>query len=150
VSSPHLGLMTRFFYCLRFTALLLCGALSDERMGRSFVYAARPCQRSLSRVRVSWNSRPYFTVSDSRLPFSLPFTTRRVTVEVFNPASTRETDLTKVKVTLRLTVSQSVRLGVEPHLGHMIRYLVLPAFFFVGHPLWREDGSVFCQSHCLH
>jgi hypothetical protein len=23
-------------------------------------------------------------------------------------------------------------------------------FFFVGRPLWREDGSVFCQSHCLH
>jgi hypothetical protein len=28
----------------------------------------------------------------------------------------------KVKVTLRLTVSQSVRLGVETHLGPMARY----------------------------
>jgi hypothetical protein len=59
----------------------------------------------------------------------------------------------KVKVTLRLTVSQSVSLGVEPHLGLMTRYL-LPfdsyALVFVGRPLWREDGSVFCQSHCLH
>jgi hypothetical protein len=35
------------------------------------------------------DSRPYFTVSDSRLPFSSPPTTRRVTVEVFDPASTR-------------------------------------------------------------
>jgi hypothetical protein len=34
-------------------------------------------------------SRPYFTVSDLRLPFSSPPTTRRVTVEVFDPASTR-------------------------------------------------------------
>jgi hypothetical protein len=31
----------------------------------------------------------------------------------------------KVKVTLRLTVSQSVSLGVEPHLGLMSRYLLL-------------------------
>jgi hypothetical protein len=31
----------------------------------------------------------------------------------------------KVKVTLRLTVSQSVSLGVEPHLGLMTRYLIL-------------------------
>jgi hypothetical protein len=31
----------------------------------------------------------------------------------------------KVKVTLRLTVSQSVRLGVQPHLGLMTRYLLL-------------------------
>jgi hypothetical protein len=31
----------------------------------------------------------------------------------------------QVKVTLRLTVSQSVSLGVEPHLGLMTRYLVL-------------------------
>jgi hypothetical protein len=31
----------------------------------------------------------------------------------------------KVKVTLRLTVSQSVNLGVEPHMGLMTRYLLL-------------------------
>jgi hypothetical protein len=30
-----------------------------------------------------------------------------------------------VKVTLRLTVSQSVSLGVKPHLGFMTRYLLL-------------------------
>jgi hypothetical protein len=34
-------------------------------------------------------------------------------------------NLVKVKVTLRLTVSQSVGLGVEPHLGLMTKYLVL-------------------------
>jgi hypothetical protein len=54
----------------------------------------------------------------------------------------------KVKVTLRLTASQSVSLGVEPHLVLMTRYLLLfdsyGLFFFVGRPLWREDGSVFC------
>jgi hypothetical protein len=65
------------------------GALSDERIGLSFVYATGPCQRSLSQVRVPWYSGPYFTVSELRLPFSSPPTTRRVTVEVFGPASTR-------------------------------------------------------------
>jgi hypothetical protein len=40
----------------------------------------------------------------------------------------------KVKVTLRLTVSQSVCLGVEPRLGLMTKCL------------WREVGSVICQS----
>jgi hypothetical protein len=51
------------------------------------------CQRSFSRVRVPWDSRPYFTVSDLRLPFSSAPTTCRVTVEVFGPASTRVSSL---------------------------------------------------------
>jgi hypothetical protein len=55
----------------------------------SFTIAAGPRQRSHSRVRVPWDLRPYVTVSDSRLPFSSPPTTRRATVEVFDPASTR-------------------------------------------------------------
>jgi hypothetical protein len=44
----------------------------------------------------------------------------------------------QVQVTLRLTVSQSVSLGVEPRLGRMTRYLLLmniTVLFFVGHPL---------------
>jgi hypothetical protein len=65
------------------------GALADERTGLSFTTAAGPRQLSHSRVPVPWDSRTYFTVSDSRLPFSSPPTTRRVTVEVFDPASTR-------------------------------------------------------------
>jgi hypothetical protein len=78
-----------FITCVTVTVLFLWGALSDKRSGLSFVYAAGPCQRSLSRVRVPWDSRPYFTVSHLRLPFSSPPMTRRVTVEVFGPASTR-------------------------------------------------------------
>jgi hypothetical protein len=49
--------------------------------------------------------------------------------------------------TLRLIVSQSVSLGVEPHLGLMTRYLLLFDSYglaLVRRPLWREDGSVFC------
>jgi hypothetical protein len=69
-----------------------CGAPSLRR-GRVCLlytsYAAGPRQRSLSPVRVPWDSWPYFTLSDLRLPFSSSPTTRRVTVEVFEPASTR-------------------------------------------------------------
>jgi hypothetical protein len=58
----------------------------------------------------------------------------------------------KVKVTLRLTVCQSVSLGIEPHLGPMTRYLFLSDSYVlvsVGSPLWREDGSVFCMCRWL-
>jgi hypothetical protein len=55
------------------------GALSAERSALSFTIAAGPRQRSHSQVWVPWDSRPYFTVSDSRLPFLLPPTTCRAT-----------------------------------------------------------------------
>jgi hypothetical protein len=58
--------------------------------GLSFTTAAGPRQRINSRVRVPWDSRSYFTVSDSRLPFLSPPTPRRATVEAFDPASTRK------------------------------------------------------------
>jgi hypothetical protein len=61
--------LTRYVLLFDSYGLVFVGALSDERTGLSFVYAAGLCQRSLSRVRVPWDSRPYFTVSDLRLPF---------------------------------------------------------------------------------
>jgi hypothetical protein len=79
--APIRGLRPDFFlrseYGIRLTVTFLIpwGALSDEWTGLSFVCAAVPCQRSLSGVRVPWDSRPYFTVSDLRLPFSSPPTT---------------------------------------------------------------------------
>jgi hypothetical protein len=56
-----------FITCVTITVLYLWGALSDERSGLSFVCAAGTCQGSLPRVRVPWDLRPYFTVSDLRL-----------------------------------------------------------------------------------
>jgi hypothetical protein len=60
------------------SCFFLWGAISHERTGLSFVYGAGPCQRSLSGVRVPWDSRTCFTVSDLRLSFSSPPTTRRI------------------------------------------------------------------------
>jgi hypothetical protein len=87
--KAHLGLSTRF--------LLLSDSCGFVDMGRSLwredgsdvTIAAGPRQPNHSRVRVPWDSRPYFTVSDLRLPILSPPTTRRATVEVFDPASTR-------------------------------------------------------------
>jgi hypothetical protein len=79
-----------FYYCQTVAGLLIWGDLSDERTGLSFATVAGPRQHNHSRVRVPWDSWPYFTASDSRLPFSSPPTTRRDTVEVFDPASTRD------------------------------------------------------------
>jgi hypothetical protein len=58
------------------------------------------------------------------------------------------------QVRLQLTVSQSVCLGVEPHLGLMIRYLFIYVLFFFGEscspvnfgaPSLTNGQSVICQ-----
>jgi hypothetical protein len=88
--APIWGLRPDFYYCRTVAGLLGWGALSGERTGLSFTIAAGPRQRSRSRVRVMWNSRPYFSVSDSRLFFPSPPTTRRATVGVVDPGSTQD------------------------------------------------------------
>jgi hypothetical protein len=70
------------------------GALSDERTGLSFSIAVGSRQDIHFRVQLPWDSWPYFTISDPRLRFCSPPTTRRATVEVFDPASIRQSDLT--------------------------------------------------------
>jgi hypothetical protein len=79
--APIWGVRPDIYYCQTVAGWLIWGALSEA-------IAAGPRQRSHSRVRLPWDSRQNFTVSVSRLPFSSPPTTRRATVEVFNPAST--------------------------------------------------------------
>jgi hypothetical protein len=88
--APIWGLRPDFYYCQTVAGLFMWGALSDERTSLSFTIAVGPRQSSHSRVRVPLGSLSYFIVSDSRLPFSSPPTTRRATAEVFDPASTRE------------------------------------------------------------
>jgi hypothetical protein len=83
------GLPPDLYYCQTVAGLLMWGALFDERTGLSFTITAGHRQRSHSLVRVPRDTRPYFTLSFSRLPFSPP-TTRRATVMVFDTASTRD------------------------------------------------------------
>jgi hypothetical protein len=66
--APIWGPSPDFYYCQTVASLLMWGTLSDKRMGLSFTTAADPHQSSHSQVRVPWDSWPYFTVSDSRLP----------------------------------------------------------------------------------
>jgi hypothetical protein len=76
----------------------------------SFAVPASPRQRSHSQVLVPWDSRPYFTVSNSRLLFlSLP-TNRRVTDKVFHPVCTRDTLESEIYVT---TDGQSAVLSIN-------------------------------------
>jgi hypothetical protein len=64
--APIRGLRPDFYlrteYGIRLTVMFLIpwGALSDERMGLSFVGAAGPCQRSLSRVLAPWDLATVF------------------------------------------------------------------------------------------
>jgi hypothetical protein len=85
-------------------------------------------------------------LSDEKMTYSMLLknywfcTTHKPSVSTGFPAQV------KVKVTLRLTVSQSVSLGVKPNLGPMTRYLLLCDSYglvLVGRPLWREDGCLF-------
>jgi hypothetical protein len=90
VPSP-LRLRVRIFFSIEhLRSLSLYNILSDERMDLSFIIVAGSHQNIDSRVRVRWNSRQYFTVSDWRRPFLSPPTTRRVTMEVFDPNSIRD------------------------------------------------------------
>jgi hypothetical protein len=87
--APTWVLQPDFYYCQTAAGLLMWGTLCDERTGRFFTIAAGPRHSSHFRVLVSWDSWPYFTVSDWWLPFLLPPTTHRAIVEVFDPASTQ-------------------------------------------------------------
>jgi hypothetical protein len=87
--EPDLGLMTRYLLLFDSYGLVLWGGPSLTRVGICLLYVAGTCHRSLSLVRVPRDSQPYFTVSDLRVLFSSPPTILRVTMEVFDSASTR-------------------------------------------------------------
>jgi hypothetical protein len=98
-SGAYDQIFCRMEYGIRRTASgwSIWGTLSDEGTGLSFTIASGSSQRSHSLVRAPLDSRPYFTVSDMRLPNSSPPTTRRVTVEVFDSASTRVVEIYPLK-----------------------------------------------------
>jgi hypothetical protein len=53
--APICGLRPDIYYCQTVAGLLTWGALSDERTGLSFTFAAGSHQRSHSGVRVPWD-----------------------------------------------------------------------------------------------
>jgi hypothetical protein len=130
-----------YYYCQTVAGLLMWGALSDERMGMSFTISAGPRQGSHSRVQVPWDSRPYFTLTDSRLPLSSPPTTCRATVEVIDPASTREL--------LRILTCPPFTTSGEPNRDHNLEHSVVVLLLFVFCSLLRKQPATKQRrSHC--
>jgi hypothetical protein len=130
VSSTHLGLTTKYLL-LSVAGLLMWGALSDERTGLPFTNAADLRQRNHSWVRVpldSWlpqprGPRPRIYIPQEQGGQVVPPGTGFPFRHLLRLAGLRWRYSTspphgflqvKVKVTLRLEVSQSVSLGVEP------------------------------------
>jgi hypothetical protein len=115
VSGRTWGPRIDFYYCQTVEDLLKWGAPPNERTNMSFTIVSGHRQCSHSRSRVPRDTWPYFTVLHSRIsqpewpaphiypsstgwtncnpvhwvPFSLQPTTRRVTVEIQEPASRR-------------------------------------------------------------
>jgi hypothetical protein len=63
--APIWGQRPDFYCCQTVAGFLMWNALFDEKTGLLFTITAGPRQRRHSRVRVPWDSWPYFTISDS-------------------------------------------------------------------------------------
>jgi hypothetical protein len=114
------GAYDQIFITVRHLRVCSYRALSDERTGLSFTIAAGHRQRSHSRVRVPWDSWPYFT---RELPFRRLLRLAGLPWSYSTSPSDREESLVrvrvKVRVTLRLAVyRQSIRLGAKPLVTH--------------------------------
>jgi hypothetical protein len=75
--------------------------------------AAGPSQRNHSRVRLPWDSRPYFTVSDSRLPFFFASYDSQGYGGGIQPRLHTGNCESESSCILRPTVSQPVCLGIK-------------------------------------
>jgi hypothetical protein len=146
VSSILVGLATRYYflsecYCLKFAVFIYWA----PSLTRGRVWNLQ-CNHSI--VRVAQNPKPYFTVSSetpptwgARFPYLYP------------PGPEWPTYTPKVEDNLRLTVSQSLYLGIEHPCGTCDQILLpvgmlLPeicGLVSVGPPLRREDGSAICS-----
>jgi hypothetical protein len=151
VSSPHQELMT-------IVGILILNILPDESMDLLFTstIASGPCQSSHSRVQVPQNSRLYFTAW-----FETPPALWTRSPYLYLPGTGRPSyasDILVFKVTLRLTVGQSVSMSrCRPHSGTCEQILLSSqrlmsescCLVSAGRPLWRDFGSAICQSQAV-
>jgi hypothetical protein len=100
------------------------GALSDERTDLSFAIATGPRQRSLSRVRVPWDSRPYFTVSVLRLPFSSPSTSQSQSYITTDGQSQSQSYVTTDGQSASLSWNKAHNWGLRPDLDYYLTVAV--------------------------
>jgi hypothetical protein len=119
------------------------GAFSDERTALSFTIAAGPRQGNHSRVRDPWDSRPYFTLSDSKLPCSSSHTTRRATTEVFDLDTTRDSGQTELVYDWRLLPNSWSwrRTPWDSRPEFLFLNWTPVVIVLIKYPLGREDGS---------
>jgi hypothetical protein len=99
------GTYDQNFITVRQFRVCWCRVLCDEWTGLSFEIAAGTRQRSYSRVRVPWDLRPYFPVSDSRLFLFVSSYDSQGYGGVFDPASTRDSETKKVNAHLYCDVT---------------------------------------------
>jgi hypothetical protein len=149
--APIWGLRPDLYYCQTDAGLLMWGALSDERMVSVVCSCGWPSPaQSFSGPSPVGLVTIFYCLRFETSLFVVSYDSQDHGGGIRNRIHTGAHGF-KVKVTLRLTVSQLVSLGVEPHLGLMTRYLLLIdnyGLIFLGRPLWREDGSVFCICCC--
>jgi hypothetical protein len=87
--EPHLGLMTRYLLLFDSYRLVFCGARSLTRGRVCLLYMLLcPCQCSLSRLRVPWDSRSYFTLKFETKHYLLIVLITVVTVYIGNSKKT--------------------------------------------------------------
>jgi hypothetical protein len=154
VSSTFVGLATRYYFlseccCLKFAVLFLCGALSDERTGLQFaVWSLNGPSRSETVTILyclNWDPPPTWR---ARFPYLYPPGAGWPSYTPGHRVKER-----RVKVKSRYdwrSVGRSASVSWRrAHFGTCDQILILSEFcclVSVGRPLWREVGSVSCQS----
>jgi hypothetical protein len=121
------GVYDQIFIAVRQLQVCWCAALS---LTRGWVCRLQFLLLLASAVVLGSESRPYFTVSDSKFPFASPPTTYRATVEVFDTTSTRATPR---RVTTQLLSKQFRRGPYRKHLSPLSR-IVIAAYLLVRYP----------------
>jgi hypothetical protein len=136
--APIWGLRPNFYYCMTVVGLLLWPALSDEKTGLTLIIAAGPRQSSHFRLRVQWDSWPYFTVSDSRLPISSHYNNL-----CMNHAQETFSQKQKLKLTAGNQPARShLASGPAGTHGHIFVQCQTFVFFFLSLILLIDKGGV--------